>query len=473
DKEANPVEREMLQKMDREDLKEYWIVDKEKNAIRYMRPIILKKECLLCHGVEADNPGGKGMDPLGIKMEGWTYGEQRGAFEIIADLTPMQKDIADVSVRIALLTLGLLLLIGTLTSWLVRRLAIQPVGQIRHMISQVADGNLSVAVPTMDSHDDIGKTLESTGVMINKLRDIVGQVIEASVLVTDGSQALSSSSQSLSQGATEQAASIEETSAAMEQMSANIEQNTENAVQTEKIALKAAGDASESGRAVSEAVSAMKEIAGKISIIEEIARQTNLLALNAAIEAARAGEHGKGFAVVAAEVRKLAERSQVAAAEITRLSGTSVQVAERAGELLTRLVPDIQKTAELVQEIAAASREQTTGASQINGAIQQLDQVIQQNAGASEEVAATADELRDQAQNLDHAISFFNLGGEARKHAAPAKTQRRPATTIHQPQTAKSLPAPKKATPARRAEDKGAMLDLGESHARDDDFERF
>ena len=192
-------------------------------------------------------------------------------------------------------------------------------------------------------------------------------------------------------------------------MAANIKQNADNALQTEKIALKSAEDAKEGGQAVSQTVGAMKEIAGKINIIEEIARQTDLLALNAAIEAARAGEHGKGFAVVASEVRKLAERSQSAAGEISRLSGSSVEVAERAGEMLNQIVPDIQKTAELVQEISAASNEQNTGAEQVNKAIQQLDQVIQQNASVSEEMAAGSEELASQADQLQSLVAFFKV----------------------------------------------------------------
>ncbi len=225
--------------------------------------------------------------------------------------------------------------------------------------------------------------------------------------VAAASQQLSSGSEQMSQGATEQAASAEEASSSIEEMNATIRQNADNSQQTEQIALKSSSDALESGKAVSSAVAAMKEIANKISIIEEIARQTNLLALNAAIEAARAGEHGKGFAVVAAEVRKLAERSQTAAAEISQLSATSVEVAERAGSMLAKLVPDIQKTAELVQEISAASKEQTSGADQINAAIQQLNQVIQQNAGSAEEMASTAEELLAQAEQQQETITVL------------------------------------------------------------------
>ena len=197
----------------------------------------------------------------------------------------------------------------------------------------------------------------------------------------------------------------------MEEMASNIQQNTDNAAQTEKISHKAAQNARESGAAVSDAVMAMNEIAGRISIIEEIARQTNLLALNAAIEAARAGEHGKGFAVVATEVRRLAERSQIAAREIGAFSTDTLEISEKAGMMLEKLVPDIRKTAELVQEISAASREQNSGTQQINKAIRQLDQVVQQNASAAEEMASTSEELASQAQQLQGSISFFKIDG--------------------------------------------------------------
>jgi len=285
---------------------------------------------------------------------------------------------------------------------------------------KIAEGDLTVELRERSAKDELLLALKS---MVVNLRDVVGTVQAASEQVSAGSQAMSASSEELSQGASEQAASAEEASSSIEQMTANIRQNADNAMETEKIALRGAKDAQAGEAAVKETVTAMKQIADKIMIIEEIARQTNLLALNAAIEAARAGEQGKGFAVVAAEVRKLAERSQVAAAEISELSVGSVEVAENAGQLLNTMVPNIEKTAELVQEIAAASREQDAGAEQIARAIQQLDQVIQLNASSSEEMASTAEELSSQAEQMTAAIAFFRLGQYAR-YAAAAGAQR-------------------------------------------------
>jgi methyl-accepting chemotaxis protein len=303
--------------------------------------------------------------------------------------------------------------------------------QSTHAISlaarEVAQGNLTVKLEARSPGDEL---MQSLSAMVAKLAEVVNEVKAASDNVAAGSEQMSSSAEEMSQGATEQAAAAEEASSSMEQMSANIRQSADNAMQTEKIAVKSAADAKEGGKAVAQTVSAMKEIAGKISIIEEIARQTNLLALNAAIEAARAGEHGKGFAVVASEVRKLAERSQKAAAEISQLSSSSVEVAERAGAMLSSMLPDIQRTAELVQEISSASREQDSGADQINKAIQQLDQVIQQNASAAEEMSATAEELASQSEQLQATIGFFKVaeavaGPGGAKH--PGRMASRPA----------------------------------------------
>jgi methyl-accepting chemotaxis protein len=286
---------------------------------------------------------------------------------------------------------------------------------------EIAEGNLTVQAARMSDKDKLGIALER---MVERLRQIVAEALTAAQNVSAGSQELSASAEQLSQGATEQASSAEEASSSMEEMAANVKQNADNASQTERIAAQSAKDAEASGAAVGRAVEAMQTIAEKITIVQEIARQTDLLALNAAVEAARAGEHGKGFAVVASEVRKLAERSQAAAAEIGTLSGETVKVAREAGSMLSKLVPDIKKTAELVVEITAACREQDVGSSQINQAIQQLDKVGQQNASASEEVSSTSEELASQAEQLQSTISFFRIDHPEGKAAATASTDR-------------------------------------------------
>ncbi|MDH4161847.1 MAG: methyl-accepting chemotaxis protein [Nitrospirota bacterium] len=327
------------------------------------------------------------------------------------------------------------------------------------MAEKIAAGDLNVKVNVLSDKDLLGKSLLA---MVEKLRAVVGDVKNAADNVASGSQQLSSGAEQMSQGATEQASSTEEASSSVEEMNATIRQNADNAAQTEKIARKAANDAQESGKSVSETVTAMKQIAEKIGIIEEIARQTNLLALNAAIEAARAGEHGKGFAVVASEVRKLAERSQTAAAEITQLSGTSVEVAQRAGEMLSKLVPDIQKTAELVQEINAASKEQSSGADQINGAIQQLNTVVQQNAGAAEEMSSTAEELSSQAEQLQETIAFFKIDGAERTAARKVSARKAKQAQIDHKLHVAHLAQAGKAQRAADAATQGAALRMKE-----------
>ena len=292
----------------------------------------------------------------------------------------------------------------------------------------IADGNLTVKITERSDQDRLMQVLNT---MIQRLNETVQNVKSAADYVATGSQGMSSSAEEMSEGATEQAAAAEQASSSMEQMAANIRQNSDNALQTEKIAVQAAEDARESGKVVTQTVKAMREIVKKVNVIEEIARQTHMLSLNATIEAAKAQEYGKGFAVVAAEVRSLAQRSQAAAVEINQVASESIAVADRAGEMLAKLVPDIQKTAELVQEISAASAEQNTGAGQINKAIQQLDSVIQQNSATSEEMASTAEELAAQAEQLQHTIAFFKIDATGRERPdtltgrghAPAKVK--------------------------------------------------
>jgi methyl-accepting chemotaxis protein len=291
----------------------------------------------------------------------------------------------------------------------------------------VAEGDLR-RIPTLRGNDEVTDLLRAQGEMIVKLREVVGTVSSAARNVAAGSTQMAATSEELTQGSTEQAASTEESSAAIEQMAANIKQSSDNASLTETIATKSANDARASGKAVAEAVQAMQTIADRIMIVQEIARQTDLLALNAAVEAARAGEHGRGFAVVAAEVRKLAERSQTAAAEISSLSASTVRTAASAGEMLQGLVPDIEKTSALVTEISVASRELASGSAQINQSIQQLDKVTQENSSSAEELSSSATELASQADALAEAIGFFltEEGNEMARSTTQAKATAMP-----------------------------------------------
>ena len=339
-------------------------------------------------------------------------------------LSQMNVDTARNVLITLMLTGGAAITLGVAIALLITRSITIPVRKGVLVATEMAAGNLGVSI-TAWGKDELGQLLIAMQDMVEKLRDVVVGVKTAANNVASGSEQLSAGAGEMSQGTAEQAASTEEASASIEEMHATIRQNAENAVETENLALNAASSAQESRMAVAEAATAMKNIIEKISIIGEIARQTNLLALNAAIEAARAGEHGKGFSVVAAEVRKLAERSQVAAAEINELSAVGAVVTEKASGMLSRLVPDIKKTAELVQEISAASREQATGADQINNAIQQLNKVVQQNAGATEEFASTAEELAGQAEQLRSTIAFFKLAEQGSGQAAlPAARDR-------------------------------------------------
>jgi len=321
-------------------------------------------------------------------------------------------------------------ILAVILAVVIARGIIKPINKGVDFARQLSEGDLTATI-NVDQKDEIGLLASALTNMANRLREIVSSILAGSNNIAVASQQMSSTSQEMSQGANEQASSVEEVSSSMEEMAANIQNNTDNARQTENIANNSANGIEEGSKATNTAVDAMKNIAEKIRIINDIAFQTNILALNAAVEAARAGEHGKGFAVVASEVRKLAERSKVAADEIDDLSKNGVDVAERAGSKLSEIVPDIQKTARLVQEIAAASIEQSSGADQVNNAIQQLNNVTQQNAAASEEMATSSEELASQAEQLKEIISFFNTGEKLINN----NTHKKPVNIVSKPKT--------------------------------------
>ncbi len=391
------------------------------------------------------------------------------------------------TMMLAILVIATLLAAGVAT-WIVLNIS-RAISSAVGLANAVASGDLN-ATAVVRSNDEIKDLIDALNGMVSKLKEVVSEVMTATRNVASGSQEMSAAAEQLSQGATEQASSTEEASSSMEEMAANIKQNAGNADQTEQIARKSATDASASGEAVGKAVAAMQTIAEKIMIVQEIARQTDLLALNAAVEAARAGEHGRGFAVVASEVRKLAERSQTAAAEISTLSVETVKAAEQAGDMLKKLVPDIQKTAGLVSEISAASNEQNAGASQINTAIQQLDKVTQQNTSAAEEMSSTAEELASQAEQLQASISYFRLDDRQERTESSA-TQRRTANAHAgsseqgaraaknavvgmQERVASAAPGIVKRKSAGKSTGSGFALDMGGgADELDADFKRF
>ncbi len=353
-----------------------------------------------------------------------------------------------------MLILSLILaIIGFIFSYNIKNSIVTPMKKVVDVVNKISDGDLKVKID-VDSQDEAGLLSASMQKMIENLVTMISRINETADMLWQSSQEMASNSQQVSQSANEQASSTEEVSSSMEEMTANIQQNSDNALQTEKIALKAAQDISDGSKQVATTIQSMKIIADKISIISEIAFQTNILALNAAVEAARAGEHGKGFAVVASEVRKLAERSQKAAAEINQVSRNSVNVAEKSGKLLDEIVPDIQSTARLVQEIASASAEQNSGISQINNAIQQLNEATQRNAAASEEMTTSAEELANLAEQLKEAVAFFKVEQE-NKHLSVQKTQKTHSNFRKTPKN------------------KGFHLDLGKKEISDGDFERF
>jgi methyl-accepting chemotaxis protein len=329
---------------------------------------------------------------------------------LVSQIDTAEKDAAQ-STSWIIIVGGVATLFAALVGFWLTRSITRPLNRAVQVANRLAEGDLTAMIAA-NSGDETGQLLQAMNNMVTRLSSVVNEVNGAAEALVGASVQVSATAQALSQAASEQAAGVEETSTSIEQMTASIAQNTENAKLTDGIATKAANEASEGSDAVRATAGAMKIIANKIGIIDDIAYQTNLLALNAAIEAARAGEHGKGFAVVAAEVRKLAERSQIAAQEIGTVAISSVELAERAGKLLDSMVPNIRKTPDLVQEISAASGEQSSGVEQINSAVNHLNQTTQQNASSSEELAATAEEMSGNAEKLQQLMAFFKVRSE-------------------------------------------------------------
>ena len=408
---AQATEREagILNTMDANNEVAYSAVEPQLNAIRYVRLIEAQDSCLTCHG-EGDT------DVLGFPMEGMQVGDLRGGFQFIFPLDETQNKMRNAMLQLGLVAVVLILFVVFIIRTSVLRLASRPISYIREIADRVSHGDLTSTVAEPGNDDDIGRLQRSFMTMTEQLRGIVRDVRSAVDGVSAGSDEINQSAHQLSDGTSTQAASVEEVSSAMEESSASIDTNATNAKETQETASEAANQAEEGEKAVDETVSAMREIVERTEVIQDIAKQTNLLALNAAIEAARAGEAGKGFAVVAAEVRKLAERSGSAAEEISHLSSNNMQVAERAAERFRSMVPNIQRTAELVQEISSASSEQSRGVSEINQAIQQLDRVVQQNASASEQLAATAESLQTRAGTLESTMEFFKIDESRMEH---------------------------------------------------------
>jgi len=474
-----------------------WIVDKNGLVIAHRDPAFVMQFEL---GKSAEK-GFVGLDALGKRMaveeKGiGTYVHANGAsmraFWKTIPETPGWTLVATVPVAevrstvtavigIMLLALVLTIVVAVLVSVLIARSIVAPIAFTAKAIDLIGAGDLSAekidktyASKLLRRGDELGAMGKSLSAMTERLAETIRDIHTASNQVSRGSQDLSTTAQSLSQGAAEQAASVEEISSSTEELASTIKQNADNTSQTDALARRVAESAEASGTAVQRTAATMRSIAEKIGIIEEIARQTNLLALNAAIEAARAGDAGKGFAVVASEVRKLAERSQKAAGEIVELSRSSVEVAAEAGKSLDALVPDIKKAADLIQEISAASGEQSNGADQISKGILQMDSVVQQNAASSEELASTAEELAAQAQLLVDSVGFFRLSGAERSAASRAgggKPDAGPRSSPADASPPRRIAAPQ--PPVRKQEARGIVPLAAESDDRDGEFEEF
>ena len=400
-------------------------------------------------------------EPVGEGIDNLVELQDRVAAEIFRN----SEAEYEIILTIAIIAISAGVLLGILLGVMIIRSITNPLARAVDLANRLADGDLTHQV-SVDSKDEIGRLMDVMRNMVVKLSGIIMEVRQNAAILNQVSQQVNSSAQSMSQNSNELAANVEESSSTMEEMVSSIVQNTENAGLTEKIAQESAGAAKEGSSAVRRTIEAMQQIADKINVVQEIAYQTNLLALNAAIEAARAGEHGQGFAVVATEVRKLAERSRGSALEISEIAANSVDVAEKAGQLIEDMQPSIQKTADLVVEISASSRQQKDGAEQINTGIQQMSQVSQQSASSAEELAATAEELSGQADSLMDNLSFFKVDeSRAQKKADKAARQRATANMAQNASNGGGTAPESSRAPGHRA--------ASAPRANENDFEKF
>lgn len=429
EREADATEREMLQQMSSANLSEYWIIDKNLNAVRYMRPIVLSKECLLCHGTEKDYPEGKGYDPIGIKMEGWAAGDQRGAFEIIADLAPMQKEVSSTLLKTLLIGTVIISVSTFFVLALIRNLAINPVRNIRQSVDRIARGDLTVELES-ETEDDIGQAVDGINTMVDSFNAMISGILEASNNVVSAVSSLKTSAEKTAEGARSQSMQAAQIATAAEEMSQTITDISRNAAVVSDTSIQAMETADKGKKVADGAVETVNrvytstvelatmvekvnnrasEIGDIVTVIKDIADQTNLLALNAAIEAARAGEQGRGFAVVADEVRKLAERTIKATAEITEKIHAVQEESSQTAKSMEDASGEVTKATEYIRQVGDSLNNIVSSVQQVRDQITQIATAVDEQSAVSEEVASNIEKTSSIASNLeDMAGSVMN-----------------------------------------------------------------